>query len=67
MESSPNAKTVTQETGIPRSSSHDGFDLSNTNRRRRNSETDTNVPMRNLKVVDVAALILNKMVRKATR
>ncbi|KAI9709365.1 MAG: hypothetical protein M1820_003485 [Bogoriella megaspora] len=37
------------------------FTLQNANRPRRLSETDTEVPRRNLKVADVAALILNKM------
>ncbi|KAL9078395.1 MAG: hypothetical protein Q9157_002690 [Trypethelium eluteriae] len=43
------------------SSNHDVIALSDLNRRRRLSESDTVVPRRNLKVIDVAALILNKM------
>ncbi|KAF2230726.1 hypothetical protein EV356DRAFT_579747 [Viridothelium virens] len=44
------------------SSNHDVIALSDLNRRRRLSESDTVVPRRNLKVIDVAALILNKMI-----
>ena len=42
--------------------SHDGPEASSEALPRRPSESDTLVPLRNLKVVDVAALIFNKMV-----